>query len=150
MWCFYLPGHLTTTFAKQLLKIWEKYELLLFWASRNSGYFRSSGTSKLKLWRHFLPFRVTLAENVTNSVWPSWYKATFCYYDVTLISGYFPEFRDLFDFLAVFKAFRVTLGKNVINNFWLVWSQATFAWKILPDFRPELPDFLHFQATFEL
>ena len=30
MWCFYLPGHLTTTFAKQLLKIWGKYELLLF------------------------------------------------------------------------------------------------------------------------
>ena len=30
MWCFFLHEHLTETFAKQLLYIWEKYELLLF------------------------------------------------------------------------------------------------------------------------
>ena len=30
MWCFFLHEHLTKTFAKQLLNIWEKYEHLLF------------------------------------------------------------------------------------------------------------------------
>ena len=30
MWCFFLHEHLTKTFAKQLLNIWGKYELLLF------------------------------------------------------------------------------------------------------------------------
>ena len=32
MWCFYLPGHLTKTFAKQLLSRWEMYKLFI-----NSG-----------------------------------------------------------------------------------------------------------------
>ena len=40
--------------------------------------------------------RVNFGKNVTNSAWPPWYIATFCYYDVTRISGYFPDFRDFF------------------------------------------------------
>ena len=66
---------------------------------------------------------------------------------MTRISGYFPDFRDFFDFRGHFKAFTVTLGENVNNNFWLVWSKATFAKIIFPDFR-FLPDFREFFQAF--
>ena len=108
MCCFYLPGHPTKTFAKQLLLIWKNYELLLIWASRNSGYFQSSGTSKVNLWGQILAFRVTLG-NLG--------KKQFFAFLTTRISGYFPDFRDVFDFRGLFEAFRVTLGKMSIITF---------------------------------
>ena len=86
-----------------------------------------------------MAFRATSGKNVTNSVRPPWYKATFCYYDVTRISGYFPDLRDFFDFRGLFKAFRVTLDKNVTKNFSLVWSQATVASQI-SNFTPGLKE----------